>query len=174
MNAHKMTAIGQPIAQPLSLAELKAYLKISNAQEDELLIYIISATSSIFEKYTGLAIARQRWKLVYEDFESGILTMPIKPLIEIESIEVLNCNKQKSLSKNKYQFDQYEGEIIFNEYITAEKLQIIFCSGYPDSISVPYDIKSALLMHAAYEYENRGQGAPFSISFYNQFRSARL
>lgn len=63
-----MTSIrtGEPGAEPVTLAELKQYLRLGHASEDELLAGLIRAAREDLERATGLALIEQDWRLVLD------------------------------------------------------------------------------------------------------------
>ncbi len=55
-----------PAAEPLSLAEAKAFLRLETADDDPLIAAFISAARLHVETQTGLALITQSWRMVLD------------------------------------------------------------------------------------------------------------
>ncbi len=55
--------IEQPSAEPLTLAQVKAHLRVEHTDEDGLLSGLISIARQFLEAETGLCLMRQRLRL---------------------------------------------------------------------------------------------------------------
>jgi len=60
--------ITSPLTEPLSLAEIKFYLKVTGTSEDVLLTQIITAIRKSCEDWTGRALVTQTWTLWRDAF----------------------------------------------------------------------------------------------------------
>ena len=54
--------------EPVTLAEVKAHLRLDHASEDELLGGLIRAAREEVERATGLALIDQDWRLVIDEW----------------------------------------------------------------------------------------------------------
>ena len=76
-----------PEAEPVTVAEVKAHLRIAHASEDELLAGLIRAAREDVERATGLALIEQSWRLVLDGWpRSGTATLLRHPLREVISV----------------------------------------------------------------------------------------
>ena len=57
-----------PIEEPLSLSEVKAYLKVTSADDDALITRILTAVRRACEAWTGRALVTQTWTLWLDRF----------------------------------------------------------------------------------------------------------
>lgn len=60
-----------PTVEPLTVAELKAHLRVTHAQEDDLLASYLSAAREACEAYTRRAFLNQTYRYTLDDFPSA-------------------------------------------------------------------------------------------------------
>ena len=60
-----------PAAEPLSLTEAKAYLRITDANDDTIITAMIGAVRQQCEEYTKRALVTQTWELWMDSFPCG-------------------------------------------------------------------------------------------------------
>src|SRR5258708_1765870 len=89
-----------PVQEPLSLEEVRAYLRISTEQEDDFLLTLIKAARAHVESVTGRALLKQQWQmdlrppyplsspLVKRLEKSLVIHIPKPPLLGMESVMV--------------------------------------------------------------------------------------
>jgi uncharacterized phiE125 gp8 family phage protein len=159
---------------PLELAELKEFLKITHANEDNLLQNIIYAVSERFELYTAKALLTQIWQADYNRFAAAEIALPIDPVQHIQSIYLFDSyHNQSTLSDELYEL--HNGIIYLRMPAMAANLQVIFIVGYGDEPSaIPAALQMLLSEHAAHLYEKRGLDEEFPLSRYDAFRKRRL
>lgn len=71
-----------PAAEPVTLAELKAHVAVSHAEDDALLAAYLSAARDAVEKHTGLFLAPAE----YDVYLEGSAYLPIHPVTQIVSV----------------------------------------------------------------------------------------
>jgi hypothetical protein len=100
-----------PSVEPVSLAELKAHLRIDDSAEDDYLFSLIAECREEIEQASGMALIRQKWRLTidhwpgarqqwWDGVKDGHINMlygapadlhlPRYPLIEIDSVTVFD------------------------------------------------------------------------------------
>jgi uncharacterized phiE125 gp8 family phage protein len=57
----------EPAAEPVTLAEAKAHLRLADSSEDDLLTGLIRAARQDVERATGMALIDQHWRLVLDN-----------------------------------------------------------------------------------------------------------
>jgi len=174
---------------PVSLAEVKAYLKIDSAVEDALITSLIQTAGLCFEAMTGVILITKSFltkRIIWDNYQlrrrfisdiilryynsEDTLTVVLPSeydIYEENAYDILITNLSKSLSTNK-----------------TQPIEIEFKAGFGDDSSfIPANIKIALMQHIASMYENRGDCAdsncsnllpPLSRSIYSQYRGVEI
>lgn len=148
-----------PLQEPIALEEVKTYLRISSEQEDGLLKTLISSARSYVEGATGRALLKQGWvlhlippyppsfPLVKNEKGELSITLPKPPLINVTSV------------KTKGQDVPYiveEMKVKLSPILWGHPLSIAFWAGYgEDALSVPADLRMAILMGVRFLYEGQ-------------------
>ncbi len=168
--------VSPPTAWPISLDEVKLFLKIDHEEEDSLLELLISAASEKFEIITGIALISQIWKVIVSDIDLLDITLPIQPAMSVQKIFAQDMfGQNKEIPKKSYVFDANDGSVYLKEMCFPRTLEITYQAGYGESAkAVPASIKAMLLRHIATMYEERSSSAPFDIANYQDFIKARL
>jgi len=78
-----------PAAEPVGLAEAKAYLRIDGDDEDELVGMLVTAARLTVEVECGRALIQQRWRLSLDRWPRGCeIRVPIAPFRACEAVRV--------------------------------------------------------------------------------------
>jgi uncharacterized phiE125 gp8 family phage protein len=82
--------IDGPAVEPVTLTEMKTYLRIDDDQEDELVAGLIKAARLMVEAASRRILVEQRWRVVLDRWpEGGAVMLPLSPLMDLESIRVV-------------------------------------------------------------------------------------
>ena len=78
-----------PAAEPVGLAEAKAYLRVDANDEDELVGLLVTAARLTVEVECGRALIQQRWRLSLDRWpRGGRIPVPIAPFRACEAVRV--------------------------------------------------------------------------------------
>lgn len=176
-------------ADPVSLADMKLYLKkSSDTTDDTLITALITAAVWYGEKYTGREFRANTWKLLRDAFATR-MTLNRSPVDTITAVKYLKAGSLVTVSNTVYYLKELTQcvEILLDtdqEWPTDEDereqvIEIIFVTkAYARAAEL---INAAIKMHVAYMYYNRGDctdaeaglksGADHS---YNTFRISRV
>lgn len=164
----------EPVGLPITLESAKVFLKISNNIEDNLIKDLIKSTANTFEIYTGIALLNQEWHVSYRQFSTLNLSLPVKPVQEILSIKLYDINGNFSAYNRNY-YTHEANELTFSIFPCSYLVKIDFKAGFGESeAAIPEDIKSVLINHVAYQYENRGSSRNQNTKIFEQFRGIKL
>lgn len=129
-----------PAEEPLSLAEVKAYLKVTAADDDALIARILAGVRRACETWTGRALVTQTWTLWLDGFPrsarrfapaagyfelpadhfdrlSPVIELPLPPLQSVTVLKTYDTNNQPANFDNaKYLVDtaSQPGRIVLN------------------------------------------------------------
>jgi len=163
----------------VTLADIKAWLKIDISDDDALITSLIKASTLEIERYIRRELLRKTFKLYLDTFPSqsiffnifrsrtNLILVKRSRLTAITSIEFFSDSVLTVFDDTLYDFtidDQYSSIFLIDintlwpiTDIRKQAVQITFDAGYGDDESfVPEDLKQALKMLVAFLYENRG------------------
>ena len=155
----------QPDDEPLTLEEVKDYLRVDTNSEDALITSFIIAARRQVEARTLRPLITQTW-LLSLDFSdiSDIVEINKFPLQSVDSIKYFDIDGNiQTIDSSKYIVDINSNpcRIQFTDLPSTIKnqinaMQIEFTCGYGDLASdVPDDIKLAMKFIIGHYYENR-------------------
>ena len=156
----------EPAAEPVTLAEVKAHLRLTHASEDDLLAGLIRAAREDLERTTGMALIDQTWRLVLDSWPSqGCALLTRHPVREILSVTVFGTEGEASLiDPADYQVDTLSRPARLHFETRPEPLRILngieidFSAGFGEAgTDVPDLLKRAILVLVGHWYEFRAQ-----------------
>lgn len=159
-----------PAAQPVSVADLKAHLRIDHDEEDERLSAFIAAATSRFDGRDGIlgrALLTQQWRLTLPAFAPSI-TVPLPPCQTVDSITYVDtAGATLTVDASTYVVSGLGGDlpaVIEPAYgaewpatrTMREAVTVTFTAGYgDDAADTPEPIRAAIRLLAAHLYEHR-------------------
>jgi uncharacterized phiE125 gp8 family phage protein len=156
-----------PAAEPLTLAEAKAHLRVDSASEDDLITGLIKAAREWCEEYQNRAYITQTWDLCLDAFPESPSYLPKPPLQSIASFKYYDKEGTEHVfDAADYVVDTagFKGRIslAYGKSWPSVTLQpmngvvIQFVAGYGDAVTdVPERIRSAIKLLIGHLYENR-------------------
>lgn len=165
-----------PAAEPLTLAEAKAHLRVDDDvnEDDAMIASLIVAAREYAEVYTGRALITQEWQYVMDEFPRRHLygeriphefRLPKPKLQSVQSITyTANDGTPTTLDPAMYVVDTASivGRIALahgqwwpDALRQANAVTVAFTCGYGDAAAVPAGIKQAMLLCIGSWYENR-------------------
>lgn len=151
-----------PAAEPIALAEAKAWLKLDGEDEDALVGTLMAAARLHVEGATGRALIAQSWRLVLDAWpDTGVVRLPVTPLLSLTSITAYDSDgvdHEVSLDG----IDAGRAELLLPADIDAPALRerngiaIDYVAGYGEAgADVPEALRQALLLVMAFWFEHR-------------------
>lgn len=162
--------ITPPSDYPLTLAELKAHLRVDTSDEDGLITAYLAAATSHAEKFLGRALITQTLELVLDKFYDAQIVIPMPPLQSVASVRYDDSSGDEQLlaENTDYLVDTASAPgwiAAVNKtwpttIDTINAVRIRYIAGYVDSNSpqaenVPFDIKAAIMLMAGSLYAHR-------------------
>jgi uncharacterized phiE125 gp8 family phage protein len=85
-----MTLLTPPALEPVTLAELRQFLRLAGDSDDDLLTGLLKAARETLEAKTGLALINQTFRLHADGWpRSGILRIPKYPVRSVSAVAAL-------------------------------------------------------------------------------------
>jgi len=164
-----------PASEPLTLAVVKAHLRVDHAADDALLADLIVAVRQLAELYTGRAFMTQTLTLWADAAPAGAsFSLPRAPLQNVVLVRTYDGADGASLMPaSSYYVDvaSQPGRIVLREGAawplalrTANAFEVQFVAGYGSTAAaVPLALRQGMLCHLAHLYENRGDGVDAAL-----------
>lgn len=189
-----LVQLSGPGAEPLSLDEVKAHLRVDGMAEDALLQSLVLTSRLHIEAALGLALITQSWKLVLDAWpHNGIVNLPIAPVQLVSDVRLMaQDGSAQSLDDNGYDVDASGRPArIYRRSGTWPTpgrkhagIEIDFAAGFGAAANdVPEPVRQALLLLVAHWYEHRdpieigtpSTAVPHAVSrLLNPYRAVRL
>lgn len=165
--------ITQPIAEPITLEEAKAHLRVDHSEDDLMIAAMIGAARVYCEQFTARAFVTQTWELVLDTFPTNEILIPLPPLQSVTSIKYDDSGGvEQTLGATEFEADTVSqpGWIVpvTSGWPTAlfegiNAVRIRFVAGYDPGTDSPIDlaanvpqaIKYAILLHVGQLYAQR-------------------
>lgn len=157
--------ISPPGAEPISLAELKAHLRLDGNDEDALLTSLIRVAREHLERTAGLALISQGWRLFLDRWpESGAIEIARGPVLSVQAVRAFDeLGEESEISLAGHVLDgvRRPARLWLRERPGARQaingVEVDFTAGFGEAgEDVPDMLKRAMLIHAAHMYEFRG------------------
>lgn len=165
----------EPTEPPVSLAELKAHLRIDHNDEDPTLSIYLSAATGFLDGPGGIlgkALVTQTWVQAYDAFADPlVLPATIAPVQSISGIAYYDDDEAaQTLAAEVYSLvtnDACGARVVLNAdqswpttYTRDDAVSVSFVAGYGAPAAVPAPIKQAILLLVGDWYGKREASAP--------------
>jgi uncharacterized phiE125 gp8 family phage protein len=161
MPAYLVTA---PAAEPLSLADAKAFLRVEHGDDDAIIASLIAAARNHVEALTRCALLTQTWRLVLDRWPDGGRVAPrIGPLRSLLAVRVFNAaGEEHEIDREIFVVDAAAGALAAPAWSlplpgrSSAGIELDIEVGYGAAGDVPQRLLHAIRMLVAHWYENRG------------------
>jgi len=157
-----------PAVEAVSLKDVKDFLKITEVDDDSLLIGLIYANTTLIEQYLNRSLITQKWELSIDSYpwkdRIKLYNGPIQSIESVTTYDVNNVGVVFSSAKYRLSEKVQKPELVLGysqiwpTTVTrpTEGVKILYTSGYGDDPdTVPAVIQHALMLLIASDYENR-------------------
>lgn len=156
-----------PLVEPVSLAEIKAQIRIDHDDEDELLDRLRLAARRHVEQLCGRGIYTQTWVTILSEWWDDVVWLPMAaPLQSVSSVKYYDTTGTlQTLSAGNYVVEArtQPGSIGWAANATIPTVQsdrrypveITYVVGWSDVLTVPQTIQQAIHLLIAHWWENR-------------------
>jgi uncharacterized phiE125 gp8 family phage protein len=153
-----------PAAEPVALAELKAFLKVDGTDEDALIGQVATAARAHLEALTAKAFVTQGWRIRRDAWPiHGRLSFPIGPIASLDGVSVTTATGELSLSLDQFRLDgeglpprlSWTPSVVATPAVPMAGIAIDITAGYGAPAAVPAPLKQAVRLLTAHWFENR-------------------
>jgi hypothetical protein len=174
-----------PTSEPLTLSDVKAYLRVTGSAEDTLITSLIKAARVFCEDFTGRALFTQTlilkldteneiddplWEGTkvgpYINFYKNFISLPKPPVQTVTSvISFDDADTATTMASSRYYVDSARepsrvvlrtGETFPTALRVANAIEVTYVAGYAAVADIPEPLKIGMLQHIAYLYDQRG------------------
>ncbi|MCW5691838.1 MAG: head-tail connector protein [Pseudolabrys sp.] len=162
-----------PAAEPLSLAEAKAFLRVEHSDDDDVIASLIAAARLHVEAQTRRALITQSWRLTRDAWPAdGRLSVTPAPLRALTAVRVTDKDgNAAALDLQSFAVDTAGNAIVFAPWAVAQPdrsaagIALDVTVGYGDAASdVPEPLRQTVRLLVAHWYENRGLTTTASVT----------
>jgi uncharacterized phiE125 gp8 family phage protein len=159
-----------PAAEPVTLDQAKAHLKVDTTDDDALITSLIAAARARAEWHTGRAFITQSWTFWLDGWPcDGVIEIPLPPVQSISAVTAYALDDSATvLDAATWQIDTASAPARLALKPNASPpvnlralnaIAIAFTAGYGGASDVPAPIVQAVLMILAALYAHRGDEA---------------
>lgn len=165
--------LSAPAAEPLSLAEAKAFMRVEHADDDDVIGALIAASRIHIEAQTRRALMTQSWRITLDAWPAdGRLPIRPAPLRELTSVRVYDSGGvAHAVDGQSFVVDTSASTLVFAPWALpspgrlAAGIEVDVVVGYGDAAAdVPEPLRQAIRLLIAHWYENRGLAAVGTVT----------
>jgi uncharacterized phiE125 gp8 family phage protein len=162
-----LVMMAAPAAEPISLAEAKAHLRIDTSDEDSLLTSLIIAARMFIGRTLALSLVTESWSLYLDGWpRSGTIALPIHPVQAVTAVRIYDPDGAPTVVNSEtYSVDVLSeparlvlspGAVQLSPARLLNAFEVAFTAGYGDEATdVPLTIRHALKLLVAHWFEHR-------------------
>ncbi|WP_395877431.1 head-tail connector protein [Ehrlichia muris] len=168
-----------PTSLPITLSEVKSFLRINNNQDDILINNLITMASEYAQWYIEKSLMKQTWEISCSSYIPGKIQLLFNPIIKVNYVKTIHTNgSEEFIDQKYYHVDTLLSYISFNKQIHGDRIEILYEAGYTDNALIPAQIRHGILHHVAISYKNRESENINNLTFikniYSPFRELKL
>lgn len=183
----QLKVTSEPAVEPVSLSEALTHCRVNSGDDDAWFTRAIKIARRAAENYQWRAYINQTIEVYYDKIPDTPIYLPRSPVSAVNSIKLYDEeNAETSLTLTNFLLDYAStpSRITLNDdydwpsdvYLRDSKSVIInYTAGYGVAASaVPDEVKAAMLIHIAWQYENKAGETPIPEAFFDILRPSKV
>ncbi len=165
--------VSGPGAEPLTLPEANAWLRLDTDEEDAIVLSLVTAARMMIEREARRLLMTQSWQITTDCWpENGILTLPIGPVASISAIRVSDSTGVATLLPTEtYRLEAARDPALIiltgapprpGQSIGGIEIDLI-CGFGDEASDVPEPLRHAIRLLVARWFEHRGDAGAGSL-----------
>jgi len=168
-----------PSSEPLTLTQVKTFLRIEHTADDEPLTRAIVAARQVAEQALKYALLPQTWDYTIANPPAAKIMLPVGPAQSVTSITlVTEAGATSTMNGANYRLSADGFTILFSADISTEKMVIRYIAGTATTVSdIAQPIIQGMLHHISVMMETRDGSVPLpmqAIACYEPYRGISL
>lgn len=180
-----LTITTEPTQEPVTLQEVKEYLRIEDSTDERLLRPFIETARRFAEEHMGRTLMSTTYTMFVDAYDEmadplweGVKTGPYlnyyknyinlarPPVASVTSVSTFDDeDNETTFTSTKYYVDNAreparivlrQGETFPTALRVANAIKVVYVAGYTSQYAIPEPIRMGILQHIAYMYEHRG------------------
>lgn len=157
-----------PAAEPLGLADAKAYLRLEHDAEDNLVVALAASAREAVERLTRRVLVAQRWRLDAAAPADGVIALKPRPVRDVEEVRVRRPDGGlDALDPADWRFDwAAERLTLLRRPPVGRIVEIDMACGYGAPEEIPESLRLALrrLVADGFERRSASDGPPADVA----------
>ena len=212
MSRSSLALVTPPVSEPVTVGEVKSWLRIDDNSEDATLVALVTTARMAAEEYLRRSLITQSWRMTLnpvrsralDDLPAGVYDLPVNyfdgalatsvvlprgPIQSITTVTTYGLDDVGTVyDPVGYRLDANSGRLLLTNGATWPgslraygAADVVYVAGYgPQAKDVPQPIRTAILIHVAALYEQRGMCEssmdlpPGAKQLLNQYRVVSL
>lgn len=143
-----------PASEPLTLSEVKTYLKVSGTSEDTIIELLAKGAREYVEKYTSCLLISRSVTAFFQSV-SEPLDLPYGPVVSVQTVhQILDDGTEESLTNYRLLGVSFK-EISWTNGRPINPIKVVYTAGFGTSADVPNMLKVDILKITSEMYHNR-------------------
>lgn len=161
----KYSLVSSPAAEPVSLSDAKAFLRVDGSDEDGIIGNLITATRVQAENYLRRRLMTQSWKISFDGIAPAAVHLPYLPAQSVTSVTQYDRSENATvMDSSRYYLTAGNEVLMFDAYLCSHRIEMVYVAGYGDAgADVPEPIRQGMLQQIGYFYEGRGNNGNMPI-----------
>ena len=154
-----------PVAEPISVADAKTFLRVDGSDEDGIIGNLITAVRVQAENYLRRRLISQSWKVAFDGTAPAAVHLPYLPAQSVTSVTLkTRAGIETVMDSERYYLTAGNEVLMFDTYLCSHLIEVVYVAGYGDSSSdVPEPIRQGMLQQIGYFYEGRGNNGNMPV-----------
>jgi uncharacterized phiE125 gp8 family phage protein len=158
------TLLVPPAQEPVTVETVRAFLRLDDTGEDDLLALMITSARMFVEGETGLTLVSQTWRFTRDQWPlAGLITLPFAPVQSLVAVKVVRGGAEQAQDLSLFTLDgkgarprlAFSPGSVASPDLLIGGISFDVVAGFGAADAVPGPLSQAVLRLVAHWFENR-------------------